>query len=563
VVDEKHRRLKQHTKAGRERDSLLNDEIDALLPEELSDDPALDDLLADLDSTGAEIFEEPDLARFESTEDTEDLGELALSGELSGKINDPIRTYLREMGMVSLLTREGEIDLAKRIERGQTRVKKALSRAPLVIQEMLKLGEALEQDRVSVRDVLIMPDLNGIDSSGTEQKERLLRRIEEIAKHYEKAQQSRQKLQAVSCRAKPKQHRKLRYRFARSLVRLSRVYCQIQFTPQFQRKIVDLIGQAVEQYKPVEREIAKIQRKLEESVLARSAGLQEELRTSLRQLTQQLRKLEKDWGWGVTELRSTYRMIERGEQEIEIAKKQLIEANLRLVVSVAKRYSSRGLQFLDLIQEGNVGLMRAVDGFDYRRGYKFSTYATWWIRQGITRAIADQGRTIRIPVHMIEAISKLVRAQRQLKQELRREPTPGELARYMEISATRVQKILRVAREPVSLDTPVGEEMESSLGDLLADKEGLSPSQSIHNLDLREQMAEVLRTLKPREAEILKRRFGMEDDRAHTLEEVARHFALTRERIRQIEAKALKKLRAPSRGGHLKTFLESGPGPRA
>lgn len=546
-------------KASKEKGYLLNDEIEGLSPDELADDPALDDLLADLDGTGAEIFEEPDLARFESTEDAEELGDLALGGELSGSINDPVRTYLREMGMVSLLTREGEIDLAKRIVRGQTRVKKALSRAPLVIQEMLKLGEALEQDRVSVRDVLIMPDLNGIDSSGTEQKERLLPRIEEIAKHYEKAQQFHLKLQAVSRRAKPKQHRKLRYKFARCLVRLSRVYCQIQFTPQFQRKIVDLIGQAVEQYKPVEREIAKIQRKLEESVLARSAGLQEELRTSLRQLTQQLRKLEKDWGWGVTELRSTYRMIERGEQEIEIAKKQLIEANLRLVVSVAKRYSSRGLQFLDLIQEGNVGLMRAVDGFDYRRGYKFSTYATWWIRQGITRAIADQGRTIRIPVHMIEAISKLVRAQRQLKQELRREPTPGELARYMEISATRVQKILRVAREPVSLDTPVGEEMESSLGDLLTDKGGFSPSQSIHNLDLREQMAEVLKTLKPREAEILKRRFGMEDDRAHTLEEVARHFALTRERIRQIEAKALKKLRAPSRGGHLKTFLESGP----
>ncbi len=509
-------------------------------------------------TTGTEVFEEPDLTLIRSTEHTDELRELELGSEILGRINDPLRAYLREIGTASLLTREGEVDLARRLERGQSRVKKALSRAPLMIQEMLNLGEALKQNRVSVRDVVIMPGSNGIDNSGAEQKEQLLQRIAEIARHYEKALQFHQKIQAVSCHPKSEQHRMLRYNLARSLVSVSRIYRQIQFTPQFQRKIVELIGWAIEQYKPVEREIARIQLKLEESVLGRPDGLQEELRESLRQLTQHLRQLERDRGWGVTELRSTRKIIERGQHEAETAKRQLIEANLRLVVSVAKRFNNRGLHFLDMIQEGNIGLMRAVDRFDYRRGYKFSTFAMWWIRQGIARAIAEQARTVRVPGHVIQAISKLVNAQRQLRQALHRDPTPGELSLQMEIPLGKVRELVRATQEPVSLDAPIGEELESRLADLIMDKEGVSPSQSILDQDLREHTAKVLKMLPPREGEILKLRFGLEDDRACTLEEVGLQFALTPERIRQIEADALRKLRNPSRGRHLKTFLESG-----
>ena len=537
---------------------MAPEEIDELLPEEMEDNPALDDLLADLASTGAEILEEPDLALGQSAEDTDELGEFEPGDEAPGTISDPVRAYLREIGTASLLTREGEIDLARRMERGQARVRKALSRAPLVIQETLELGEALEQDRVSVQDVMIMPASNGIDGSGTEQKQQLLQRIAEIAKHYEKAQQFHQQLQAVSRHLKPGQHRKLRYNFARCLVRLSRIYRQIQFTPQFQRMLADLIGRTVDQYKPAEREIARFQRRMEESVLAWSAGLQDELRAPVCHPTQRLRQPDTDWGEGATQLSHTHQIIMRGRHETETAKKQLIEANLRLVVSIAKRYTNRGLHFLDVVQEGNIGLMRAVDRFDYRRGHKFSTHATWWIRQGITRAITDQARTIRIPAHMFLTISSVVHAQRQLRQDLRREPTPGELARRLDKSESGVRNILTVAREPISLDAPVGDEQESRFGDLLMDKEGVSPSQSIINLNLREQTAEVLKTLAPREAEILRMRFGLHDDRVYTLDEIGQHFALTRERIRQIEAKALKRLRGPGRVHHLRTFLGSG-----
>jgi RNA polymerase primary sigma factor len=566
--DGKFDSLDRFIDAGKENSYVLYEDVGDLLPAGIPGTAGLDDVLA-LDENGLELLDDAKLdfeKKLEEGEDYLDLESLAPSGD---KTNDPVRMYLREMGTVPLLTREGEVEIAKRIERGQNAVMKALSRCPLVIQEIVRLGERVRDGGLSIRDVLASVENSAGEDIDEQAQEEFCAIVEDIARLHKRLLQSRQRLIAVPRGSKPKQYRRLVWDLGRTLIRISNLIRLLKLQNGVLHELVAKVRNAAEELKALERELTRVQRQLEAAPARRAAGASagaaaisgldvRDLRKEQRTYMVRIMQLEELYGAPAVDLRRALQIIERSGAEADAAKKELIEANLRLVVSIAKRYTNRGLQFLDLIQEGNIGLMKAVDKFEYRRGYKFSTYATWWVRQAITRAIADQARTIRIPVHMIETINKLIRTTRQLVQEFGREPTNDELSQRMELPVAKVRKIMRIAQEPISLETPIGEEEESHLGDFLVDQRGISPSDAVINLNLREQTAQVLKTLTPREEKIIKMRFGLEDGSEHTLEEVGQSFAVTRERIRQIEAKALRKLRHPSRSHRLRTFLENG-----